>query len=423
MKKNSVLIAGAAGDLDPSFVAPALQFPGAQKTVGHGVGIIPTGKIMVSATVTTMSGETCYGLARLHADGPIDSTFGRGGYVVEQYKSGLSSQGGPLLIDEAGRIYVCGLIPGLSTPFQQVIARFLPDGSLDADFGSSRSGYVVVPMRTPTLAGAFAGSLILARSDPEQAVPDRLLFTTSKGGSGLLTRLFLDGTEDTAFASKGWLVITLAGLGITLIGITQLPNGGILVYGGTSGVSQGLVMAFDSNGQVDPAFGVGGMLLLDVREGSDVLENSITDLVIQPPQRLLLMGDASRHSGGERHQYAFVAAIDLQGNNDRSFNNGDTVLIPPVDSKDLKRFSKGFALDDRHGQRIVAVGQMSGATGHLLARGFTRDGMVDPQFNERGTHGIGWAPDDACLQGSSVLMGGTDDGNVYLTRMLTASGI
>jgi uncharacterized delta-60 repeat protein len=419
MKRNSASNAGAAGDLDPLFGTKKLQFPDAQKTVGHGVAITPAGKIMVIVTVTTMSGETFFGLACLNADGSIDATFGIGGYVVGQYEIGLPSQGGPLLIDQAGMIYVVGLIPGTGgNRFQQVIARFSPAGLLDPNFGSN--GYVVVQTRTPGLEGAFAGRLILARSDPQQAVPDRLLLITSKGGSGLLTRYFLDGRVDSAFASKGWLVITIAGLAITLSGITQLPNGEILVWGGTGGVSQGLVIAFDSTGQIDPAFGVDGTFLLDVREGSDVLENSIRDLVIQSPQRLLLVGDAYRHSGSERDQYAFVAAIDHQANNDRSFN---TVLVPPVDSKDLKQFSKGFALDDPHGQRIVAVGQMSWAAGHLLARGFTRDGMVDPQFNERGTHGIGWPLDDACLQGSSVLMEGTDDGNVYLTRMLTASGI
>lgn len=418
MKKSSAFNAGAAGDLDPSFVAPALQFPDARKNVGHGVAITPAGQIMVSTTVTTTSGETCYGLARLHADGLIDSTFGNRGYVVGQYESGLSSQGGPVIIDAVGRIYVCGLIPGTgSSRFQQVIARFLPTGLPDPDFGGK--GYVVVSMRVPDLAGAFGGHLILARSNPQQATPDRLLFIISKGGKGLLTQFLLDGTVDPAFASNGWLVITLAGLAITLSGITQLPNGGILVYGGTSGVSQGLVMAFESNGRVDTTFGVGGIFLLDIREGSDVFENSITDLVVQSTQRLLLIGAAVESSGSDKLQHAFMSAIDLNGASDPSFNNGNPVFTSPSNQQDLKRWSKGFALDGSDGQRIVLVGQTSGATGRLLAGGFMRDGVVDPQFNVRGTQGIGWAPGGACLQGSSVLMVGTEDWNVHLTRMLT----
>ena len=116
-----------------------------------------------------------------------------------------------LLADAAGKL-------------EQIIARFKPDGTLDPEFGDGQTGYRVVPTRIPVLNNATGGRLILAHSTPAKALPDRLLFVTSQGGSGLLTRFFLDGKDDPEFAGKGWIHLTLSGVAITLHGVTQLDG-------------------------------------------------------------------------------------------------------------------------------------------------------------------------------------------------------
>ncbi|WP_260466507.1 hypothetical protein [Pseudomonas moraviensis] len=197
----------SAGELDAQFGLRTLKFPGAAKTIAEGVSITPSGKIMVSATVE-QSGHSYYGLARLDADGNPDPAFGDGGYLNGEFGTGSLTQGGPLIVDALGRFWMCGVIGVVkdqALEYQQVIARFLPDGSPDIEFGGDSNGYRIVPMRIPALFGATHGQLLLAKSDPQLAQPDRLLFVTAQKGSGLLTRFHLDGSDDLSFASNGWL--------------------------------------------------------------------------------------------------------------------------------------------------------------------------------------------------------------------------
>ena len=175
--------AQSAGELDSSFGLRTLKFPGASKTIGEGVATTPSGQIMLSATVIVASGHAYYGLARLDADGNPDPTFGNAGYRWEQFGNGVFSQGGRLIVDMHGRIWMCGLINKAPTGYQQVIARFKPDGSLDPEFGDEQTGFKVVPMRIPALTNAFDGSLVLAKSAPQVASPDDCFSSHPKGGT------------------------------------------------------------------------------------------------------------------------------------------------------------------------------------------------------------------------------------------------
>lgn len=416
------LNAQSAGDLDVLFGQRTLKFPGAGKTIGRGVAITPSGQIIVSATVE-QSGHSYYGLARLDADGTPDPAFGEGGYLCGQFGTGPLSQGGQLMIDALGRIWMCGVI-GLTKDklieYQQVIARFLPDGSPDIEFGGERNGYRIVPMRIPSLFGATHGRLLLAKSGPQSAQPDRLLFVTSQKGSGLLTRLHLDGSDDLTFAANGWLPLTLPGVAISLLGIVQLGDGRILLHGKTEITNQGLVMAFDHSGKVAEAFGDKGILLLNIQRDGKPLESSVTDIVEQTAQRVLLLGSAVESTEGEKLQHAFISGITYTGAMDETFNGKNPVITPATRTLDLRQWKAGFALDDIDGKRIVAVGQTSGSTRGLLTAGFLADGALDDSFDVEGAKDISWPASAACAQGSSILLMGPNDDSAQLVRLLTA---
>lgn len=414
--------AQSAGELDALFGLRALKFPGAGKTIAKGVAITPSGQIMVSATVE-QSGHSYYGLARLDADGnpDPDPAFGTGGYISGQFGTGSLTQGGPLIVDALGRIWMCGVIGVVkdqTLEYQQVIARFLPDGSPDIEFGGDRNGYRIVPMRIPALFGATHGQLLLAKSDPQLAQPDRLLFVTAQKGSGLLTRFYLDGSDDSSFASNGWLPLSLPGVAISLSGIIQLDDGMILLHGKTEITNQGLVMAFDHSGKVAQAFGDKGVLLLNLQRDGQPLESSVTDIAVQTAQRLLLLGAAVESTQGTKLQHGFISGITYAGQMDDAFNN--PVLTPTAQERDLRGWQAGFALDDIAGKRIVAVGQTSGSARGLLTAGFLVDGAVDDSFDVEGARDISWSAIDACLQGSSILVLGRKDDSAQLVRLLTA---
>lgn len=195
------------------------------------------------------------------------------------------------------------------------------------------------------LNNATVGRLILAHSTPAKALPDRLLFVTSQGGSGLLTR-FLDGKDDPEFAGKGWIHLTLSGVAITLHGVTQLDDGQILVHGKTEVTNQGLVMAYERSGQVATSFGKDGTLLLELQNAGAPLESSVNRIVGQSAQRLLLIGSAVESSAGEKRQHGFISGITRDGEFDPAFNGGAPVITAATRPLDLKSWSAGFALDD-----------------------------------------------------------------------------
>jgi hypothetical protein len=422
-KARKTAKAQSAGELDDRFGLRTLKFPGASKTIGHGVAITPTGQIMVSATVE-VAGLSYYGLVRLDANGDPDPGFGNAGYLRGQFGGGLLSQGGQLIVAANGRIYLCGVIGVIkdtAIDYQQVIARFLPDGSPDTGFGDDKSGYRIVPTRIPLLTGATGGRLTLAKSTPQAAEPDRLLFVTSQKGSGLLTRLHLDGSDDSLFATNGWIVLTLPGVAIALPGIVQLGNGLILVHGKTEVTNQGLVMAFDHTGKVAEAFGNKGTLLLNLQKDNKPLESSVEQIIVQTSERLLLIGSAVEASAGNKFQHAFISAITYAGQMDETFNGNNPVITAATRVLDLKGWKAGLALDDIAGQRIVTVGQTSDGERRLLTGGFLVDGAVDPAFDVKGAAGIEWIAQDACLQDSSVLVLGQRSEAAHLVRLLTAA--
>ena len=412
----------SAGELDTLFGLRTLKFPGAGKTIAKGVSITPSGQIMVSVTVE-QSGHSYYGLARLDADGNPDPAFGEGGYLSGQFGTGSLTQGGPLIVDALGRVWMCGVIGVVkdkALEYQQVVARFLPDGSPDFEFGGDRNGYRIVPMRIPALFGATHGQLLLAKSDPQLAQPDRLLFVTAQKGSGLLTRFNLDGSDDLSFASNGWLPLSLPGVAISLSGIIQLDDGLILLHGKTEVTNQGLVMAFDHNGKVAEGFGEKGVLLLNLQRNGQPLESRVTDIVVQTAQRLLLLGSAVESTQGTKLQHGFISGITGAGQMDETFNGSNPIITPATQALDLRQWKAGFALDDLAGKRIVTVGQTSGSARGLLTAGFLVDGAVDGSFDVEGAKDISWPAIDACLQGSSILVLGRKDDGAQLVRLLTA---
>ncbi|MDR7056567.1 hypothetical protein J2W70_003958 [Pseudomonas koreensis] len=414
--------AQSAGELDALFGLQTLKFPRARKTISKGVAITPSGQIMVSATVER-SGQSYYGLARLDANGNPDSSFGEAGYLTGHFGTPLLSQGGRLIVGADGLIWMCGVIGVIeeeAIELHQVIARFLPDGSPDIGFGSDKNGYRIVPMRIPLLFGATHGRLLQAKSDPQLAQPDRLLFVTAQKGSGLLTRFHLDGSDDLSFASNGWLPLSLPGVAISLSGIIQLDDGLILLHGKTEITNQGLVMAFDHNGKVAEAFGDKGVLLLNLQRDGHPLESRVEQIIEQTAERLLLFGSAVESTEGTKLQHAFISGINHTGELDETFNSKNPVITPATQLLDLRQWTAGFALDDIAGKRIVAVGQTSDSARGLLTGGFLVDGAVDDSFDVEGARDVSWSAIDACLQGSSVLVLGRRDDSAQLVRLLTA---
>ncbi|HMR48665.1 MAG TPA: delta-60 repeat domain-containing protein [Arachnia sp.] len=119
--RNCVARLNTDGSLDTSFD------PGSGLNSG-GLALVlqPDGKIIVAGDFTTVDGIGRNRIARLNTDGSLDTTFDPG--------SGLNSGGLSLALQSDGKIIVSGFFSSVDGVARARIARLNADGSLDTTF-------------------------------------------------------------------------------------------------------------------------------------------------------------------------------------------------------------------------------------------------------------------------------------------------
>jgi uncharacterized delta-60 repeat protein len=106
--------------------------------IGHGLALQPDGKLLLAGA--TMGFPSSFALMRLNTDGSYDSAFGNGGAVtasITHSTSGVGDRGTSLALDPDGRIYVAGIAGSINHDFG--LARFTSAGVLDTSFAGTGS--------------------------------------------------------------------------------------------------------------------------------------------------------------------------------------------------------------------------------------------------------------------------------------------
>jgi uncharacterized delta-60 repeat protein len=137
------------------------------------------------------------------------------------------------------------------------------------------------------------------------------------------------------------------------------------------------------DGTPDPAFGVGGIAMVDIDGGWD----NVSDVVELPDGRIVLAGDTYLESSGQE-AFAFVRLLS-DGRLDESFGTGGKVI---VSARAFGRFGECpyiTQLTLMADGRIVAVGGIGcpdehGTAFKLIAIRLTADGSLDPSFHAEG---------------------------------------
>ena len=70
-------------------------------------------------------------LARYNPDGSLDATFGNGGKVINDFGQGLESYALELMIQPDGKIIIAG-----ESSYAFLVARYNSNGTLDTTFGN-----------------------------------------------------------------------------------------------------------------------------------------------------------------------------------------------------------------------------------------------------------------------------------------------
>jgi uncharacterized delta-60 repeat protein len=186
-------------------------------------------------------------VARFNSDGTLDQTFGNGGVVLTSF--GSDDTASALVLQPDNKIIVAGSSDGAFA-----VARFNPDGTLDATFGNG--GKAIFPIGTN---GTASASTVALEAD------GKIIVAGSADGEFAIARLNADGSLDATFGSQG---TTETAAGVDGAGATQAAiesDGDLLAVGYQAVASpangmawEAVILCYTSDGQLDPSFGQGG---------------------------------------------------------------------------------------------------------------------------------------------------------------------
>lgn len=209
---------------------------------GHDVLVQPDGKLLLVGE-TIVGGAWDLAVARLHADGTLDGSYGSAGVAVHdtggsQWDFALAAD---LLPD--GRLVTTGVASG---PYRMALAMLRSDGSLDPTFGSG--GWVI------QAAGPSDSSRdvrVLANGDVVA------VGFTSNGtyNSAAIGRFTATGAPAAGWGASGWRVFDL-GVSSFLRDVRELGDGRLVATGARSigGVTTAAVLRLEASGQEDASF-------------------------------------------------------------------------------------------------------------------------------------------------------------------------
>jgi uncharacterized delta-60 repeat protein len=353
----------ADGDLDPTFGIDGkvvTDFNDSTDWMSR-IAVQPDGKIVaIGDTHPSHRGA----LARYNPDGTLDATFGNGGKVITVASARESASGLLLLPD--GKIMISGSI-GVPTEFDTSFAllRFNSDGSVDPTFGN---GGTVMTNINNDYDAAYAialqsdGKIVAAGKRGIQFNP-----TEQRKGNVALARYNPDGSLDTTFGNGGKVVNDFGqGLESYAIDVVIQPDGRIVIAGESAYAF--LVARYNSDGTLDTTFGNGGFREINF---GDLSWDHARDVLLQADGKIVVVGISEINSPYDSFA---VARFNPDGSLDESFGNGGKVTM--VDQGDLEA---GILQSDG---KLIALGT-TGNNFTLLR--FNLDGSLDPTFGSDGT--------------------------------------
>jgi uncharacterized delta-60 repeat protein len=309
------------GDLDASFDGDGIVMtPIGTVDQAFAMVVDGDGRIVLAGFAFTTPTKKDFALARYNADGTLDTTFSADGRVMLNFGAGTDDEAFDVAIDSSGRIVAAGSSTnGSQTDF--AIARLLADGSLDSSFDTDglvttdfagaadvANGVAITAGDGIVAAGsAFTGvgtDFALARYNSagmlESALDADGKVTTDfvgandvaaaieidaegryvVGGSAYdgtnkdefaLARYEASGALDPSFDADGRVITTGNDLGrdLAIDGSGRIMLAGSAFTGTTLDFS---IMRFNADGSRDATFGKRGRVVTPIGTGSDTAE-------------------------------------------------------------------------------------------------------------------------------------------------------
>ncbi len=254
------------GSLDRSFSGDGRQttdFVG-NDDVGNAVVVQPDGKIVVAG-----SSEYDFAVARYHADGTLDSTFGNAGKQTTDFGDGVDA-GRAMALQTDGKIVVAG-----SSHDDFAVARYNADGSLDSSFSGDG--------KQTTRFGGW-GRAVAVQADGKIVVAGSSYQGLATGDDFAVARYNADGSLDGSFSADGKQTTDFAANNDYGNAVAMQSDGKIVVGGAER---EGFAVArYDAQGSLDSSFSGDGKQTTRFSSGRDVA----TAVALQADGKIVVAG-------------------------------------------------------------------------------------------------------------------------------------
>ena len=403
----------SAGLLDLTFDGNGIRTDdlGNPRTPATGVLLDADGKIVV-----TGSGLLSFCVMRQNADGSLDPTFDGDGRATIFANAGVEVKAAAMQAD--GKIVLAG---DVNEDF--AVARFHANGSPDSSFGSN--GVVVTPVGPNVDRGNSVviqpdGKIVVAGSTGRPGP------VTSEFDIALV-RYDSTGALDLSFNGTGKVITSLStndeatAVLIQPGGDTALQPAKIIVAGYTSGgpTFDFVVLRYNLNGSLDTSFDSDGFVITDIASRDDFAQ-AITLQGFGTARKIVVAGGSRTNSAPVNH-FLSVVRYNLNGTLDDSFN-GSGVVSTSFGT------NFAFASAVRvHAGKIIVAGRADSddLQANFAVLRYDTDGSLDSTYGNAGKvlvdlsnggqdEGFGLAVDSS----GRAVVAGTADGLFGVMRLL-----
>jgi uncharacterized delta-60 repeat protein len=351
---------------------------------------------------------------QLLSGGLPDPSFGSGGKVLTQFLGSRVDEAADVAVQSDGKFIVAGTSTD-RTEDDFALARYNPDGTLDATFGDKGLVRTDINLddRINDIAIQSDGRILATGFSSSVATDGSLKYAF------VVARYNANGSLDGTFGDHG-VVTEQVGVYGSGQRVLVLADGRIVVGGSTAaslpGATDFALMRFTPSGALDPTFGTGGIVISDIGGAAD------------SPRDFVLMGDKVLAVGdtlaGPTSTNVLMARYDSAGKLDGTFGAGGTAVIPAGSGVHV-----GAAGLTASGNIVVAGNDASA----FSVWRFTPTGKVDATFgaagvvrkdvtlSDQGQRLIVQA-DGKLLVGGTVSTSGTIDGGDYALLRFNANG-
>lgn len=262
--------------------------------------------------------------------GGLDATFGKSGTGIVRTDFGAHEQPTDMWSRPDGSVLVSGTRsarPGGEVD-RVVLASYLRSGAPDPGFG--RGGKVVLGARNPggppLVPPVQRGRTWSAFTAPADR-GGTLVVDEGPGGDGFrVRRLKRDGSIDASFGRRGAIVqrsfaaTAVAAQPDGRVVVAAVNGAGVVFFGPT--VLTGVLLRYDTDGNLDDTFGVGGVVALPplVAPGGGTY---VRALRVSPSGRIVAAGDLLRP---DVEFDVFVARFRTDGSLDTAFGPGGVAV-------------------------------------------------------------------------------------------------